>query len=91
MQYDDPDGTELASVANEMFGAITGSAVQAGVVHGGIHLHPGCAHSDLTPTFDVWCNRNGDDETMSVSFTRRPEPPAAQAMTNHDSPTSLGP
>ncbi|MFC0438068.1 hypothetical protein [Kutzneria buriramensis] len=67
MGHSDPDDTKLAFATNEMSGAITG-AVQAGVVQN-IHFHTGCAHSDLTPQFEVRSVPNSDDETMYVWFT----------------------
>jgi len=69
MGQNEPDDTEPASVVNEMSGTVTGPAVQTGSVDSINFYNTACAHNDLTPKFDIWCTSNGDNETMSVSFT----------------------
>ncbi|MCK2239203.1 MULTISPECIES: hypothetical protein [unclassified Crossiella] len=46
------DGAKPPEVDNSITGEVSGTSVQAGVVHGGVHLHAGRALAELGQAFD---------------------------------------
>jgi hypothetical protein len=63
MRQNEPDSTELASVANDMSGTAAG-VVQAGVIHGNVSVTVrtgGPSPDNSTPRFQITCQPHGDD------------------------------